>query len=232
MIRGYFVHKFPEAIPASYGFAFVLGMIGIQKDPTFDINWQKVSRIHRGIYQRPMVTVDDDAYKHSAFLVELCQYNNPAWNDMPLLINALMPAVDLTFLDVWIDRVTTQLSPKVKPLIYITQKHWLEIQSGPNAEVVSKRILLKANILSSQYKVSLPETPLYVDRLKYWEYENGKMQFDEYGKFEAVNVPTPPPPPPAGDELPIVHSCPHCGKHEAPIIYTCGYCGKKVKIFE
>ena len=229
MIRGYFVHKFPEAIPASYGFAFVLGMIGIQKDPTFDGNWLKVSHIHRGIYQRPNVTVDDDAFKHSAFLVELCQYNNPAWNDMPLVINALMPAVDLTFLNTWIDQVILHLKPMVKPLIYITQKHWKELQSGPNAEIVSKRILLKANLLSSQYNVSLPVTPQYVDRLKYWEYENGKMQFDEYGKFEAVNVPPPPPPP--GDELPLVHSCPYCGKQETPIVYTCGYCGKKVKIF-
>jgi hypothetical protein len=185
MIRGYFVHKFPDAIPATYGFAFVLGMIGIQKEPSFDTNWQKVSRIHRGIYQRPIVTVDDDAFKHSAFLVELCQYNNPAWNDMPLVINALMPAVDLTFLNTWLDQLINELKPKVKPLIYITLKHWRELQSGPNAEIVSKRILLKANIISSQYNVSSPETPLYVDRLKYWEYENGKMQYDEYGKCPA-----------------------------------------------
>ena len=221
MIKGYFVHKFPDAIPSSYGFAFVLGLIGINTDPTFDANWKKVFRIHRGIYQRPMVTAENDAFQHSSYLVQLCQYNNPAWNDMPLVINALMPAVDLTFLDVWLNQVILQLKPKVKPLIYITQKHWLEIQSGPNAEVISKRILLKANLLSSQFNVSLPETPLYVDNLKYWEYENGK--------FEAVNVP--PPPPPSGDELPLVHSCPYCGKQETPIIYTCGYCGKKVRIF-
>ena len=145
------------------------------------------------------------------------------------LNGCLMPAVDLTFLAVWLEQVIVELKPKVKPLIYITQKHWLEIQSGPNAEIVSRRILAQANLLSSQYNVSLPVTPLYVDRLKYWEYENGKMQYDEYGKFEAVNVPTPPPP--SGDELPLVHSCPYCGKQETPIIYTCGYCGKKVKIF-
>jgi len=229
MIKGYFVHKFPDAIPSSYGFAFVLGLIGINTDPTFDANWKKVFRIHRGIYQRPMVTAENDAFQHSSYLVQLCQNNNPAWNDMPLVINALMPAVDLTFLDVWLNQVILQLKPKVKPLIYITQKHWLEIQSGPNAEVISKRILLKANLLSSQFNVSLPETPLYVDNLKYWEYENGKMQYDENGKFEAVNVPTPPPP--SGDELPLVHSCPYCGKQETPIIYTCGYCGKKVRIF-
>jgi hypothetical protein len=86
-------------------------------------------------------------------------------------------------------------------------------------------------LISSQYKVALPETPLYVDRLKYWEYENGKMQFDENSKFEPVNVPVPPPLPPQGDELPLVHTCPYCGKQETPIIYTCGGCGKKVKVF-
>jgi hypothetical protein len=231
MIRGYFVHKFPDAIPASYGFAYVLGMIGIQRDPTFDANWLKVSHIHRGIYQRPNVTAENDAFKHSAFLVELCQYNNPAWNDMPLMINALMPYVDLTFLNVWVERIIYNLNPKVKPLIYITPKHWNEIQSGPNAEVVSKKILLSANLISSQYKVSLPDPLRYVDRLKYWEYENGKMQYDEYGKFEPVNVPTPPPPQPVGNELPLVHSCPYCGKQETPIIYTCGNCGKRVKVF-
>ncbi len=230
MIKGYFVHKFPDAIPDMYGFAYVLGMVGIQKDPNFDANWKKVARIHRGIYQRPIVTAENDAFQHSSFLVELCQYNNPAWNDMPLLINALMPNVDLTFLSVWLDRVITQLNPKVKPLIYVTPKHWLEMQSGPNAEVVSKRILLQANIISSQFNVTLPEKPLYVDKLKYWEYENGKMQYDENGQFEANNIPVPPPP--SGDALPLVHTCPYCGKQEKPIYYTCGYCGKKVKIFE
>jgi hypothetical protein len=231
MLRGYFVHKFPDAIPDSYGFAFVLGMIGINKEPSFDANWKKVSRIHRGIYQRPMVTAEDDAFKHSSYLIELCQYNNPAWNDMPLVINALMPGVDLTFLGVWTNQVITELQPKVKPLIYVTPKHWKEMLGGPNGEIVSKRILMQANLISSQYKVALPETPQYVDRLKYWEYENGKMQFDENGKFEPVNVPTPPPPAPVGDELPLVHTCPYCGKQETPIVYTCGGCGKKVKIF-
>jgi hypothetical protein len=148
---------------------------------------------------------------------------------MPLLINALMPNVDLTFLNVWLDRVITQLKPKVKPLIYVTPKHWLEMQSGPNAEVVSKRILLQANILSSQYDVSLPDKVLYVDKLKYWEYENGKIQYDENGQFEVNNIPVPPTP---TDALSLIHTCPYCGKQERPIVYTCSYCGKKVKIFE
>ena len=183
MIKGYFVHKLPDAIPSSFGFAYVLGMIGIARDPTFDANWDKVKHIRRGIYQRPIVTSYDDAFKHSAFLIELCQYNNPAWNDMPLLLNILQPNVDLTFINVWVDQITNGLHPKEKPLLFTTPAHWEAIQKGPNAEVVSKTILQKADLFSSEYKVNLPGKPLYVEKLKYWEFENGKMQYAPDGVF-------------------------------------------------
>ncbi len=229
MIKGYFVHKLPDAIPSAFGFAYVLGMLGLNKDPTFDANWLKVAHIRRGIYQRPIVNATDNAFQHSAFLIQLCQYNNPAWNDMPLLLNILIPGVDLTFINIWCDQIINALHPKEKPLLFTTLKHWGDIQKGPNAEVVSKTILQKADMMISQYRISLPSKPLYVNKLKYWEFESGKMQYASDGIFEHVipamvdlpdsggapaAVPTDPAvqPPAASTAYPIIHTCPHCGR--------------------
>jgi len=188
MIKGYFIHKLPDAIPTAFGFAFVLGKLGLKTDPNFDANWAKVVHIRRGIYQRPIVNSTDDAFHHSAFLIELCQYNNPAWNDMPLLINILVPYLDLTFINTWTSQIIDQLHPKEKPLLFTTPAHWESLQKGPNAEFVSKTILQKADILSSEYNVKLPSKVLYVDQLKYWEFENGKIQWAADGLFESVEV--------------------------------------------
>jgi hypothetical protein len=193
MIKGYFPHKLPDLIPTAFGFAFVLGKLGLNSDPTFEANWQKVSHIRRGIYQRPIVTAENDAFKHSAFLIELCNYYNPAWNDMPLLLNILVPNLDLTFINTWVSQIVDTLNPKEKPLLFTTPAHWANIQKGPNAEVVSKTILQNADIFSSEYRVSLPSKVLYVDRLKYWEFENGKMQYAPDGVFEPVIPPVPDP---------------------------------------
>jgi hypothetical protein len=203
MIKGYFPHKLPDAIPSAFGFAYVLGMLGLNTDPTFDAVWLKTSHIRRGIYQRPIVNSTDDAFHHSAFLIQLCNYNNPTWNDMPLLLNILVPNLDLTFINTWVTQITNALHPKEKPLLFTTLQHWIDLQKGPNAEVVSKTILQKADIMISQYRVSLPSKALYVDKLKYWEFENGKMQYAPDGVFERV-IPAVVSEPPPADENPYV----------------------------
>jgi hypothetical protein len=223
-LRGYFPHKLPDLIPSNFGFAFVLGKLGLNTDPTFNANWEKVKYIRRGIYQRPIVNSTDDAFKHSSNLIELCQYNNPAWNDMPLLLNILVPNLDLTFISVWVSQIINELHPKEKPLLFTTPKHWnVNLQGGPNSEVVSKTILQQADIISSEYNVELPSKLLYVDKLKYWEYSNGLMQFAPDGVFESVIPPvvidrppadsdpsTPPAIDPLAKDLTIHIKCPHC----------------------
>lgn len=234
MIKGYFPHVLPDLIPSNFGFAFILGKLGLNTDPTFDTNWERTRYIRRGIYQRPIVTVDNDAFKHSAFLIELCAYHNPAWNDMPLLLNILVPNLDLTFINVWVDQLVNQLKPKEKPLLFTTAKYWnTNLQGGPNSEYVSKNILQKADIMCSQYNVELPPKLLYVEKLKYWEYSKGLMQYAPDGVFEkiapvVVNDPPPadtgtPPaensdpstPPAVGQlatDLTIHLTCPNCKK--------------------
>ena len=237
MIKGYFPHKLPDLIPNAFGFAFVLGKLGLRTDPTFEPHWQLVSHIRRGIYQRPIVDAENDAFKHSAFLIELCNYNNPAWNDMPLLLNILVPNIDLTFINTWVEQIINGLHPKEKPLLFTTPAHWAAIQKGPNAEVVSKTILTKADILSSEYNVKLPSKVLYVDKLKYWEYENGKMQYDPDGRFEsvtpAVAVIPPPADDPVGDNLPDSGGVPAAVDQPASttggfIHLACPYCKKTI----
>jgi len=223
MLKGYFVHKLPDSVPTNFDFSFVIGKLGLNTDPTFDGNWEKVKRIHRGIYQRPIVNATDDAFKHSAFLIELCNYHNPDWNDKPLVLNILVPNLDLTFITVWLTQIIEQLHPKEKPLLFTTPKHWnVNLQGGPNSEVVSKTILQQADILCSQYNVALPEKLLYVDKLKYWEYSNGLMQYAPDGVFESIvpsvvvsppadEVPsTPPVVNPLAADLNIHIVCPHC----------------------
>jgi hypothetical protein len=222
MIRGYFAHKFPLEIAESYGFTFVQGKIGTTTDPAFGGLWDQTAAIHRGIYQKPMVTMVNNAYEHSSFLVELCQQHNPQWDDFPLVLNILQPNVDLTFISTWLEQIYTELHPKMKPLLYTTVKHWnTNLQGGPNAEPVSKTILLNAELLVSQYKVELPEKPLYVTQVRWWEYSNGRMQFAEDGVFEKQVV-TPIPVDTGGGDQPgtgmgllgdiTLHMvCPHCG---------------------
>ncbi len=223
-LKGYFPHKLPDLIPSSFGFAFVLGKLGLNTDPTFEANWDKVKYIRRGIYQRPIVNSTDDAFKHSSHLIELCQYHNPMWNDMPLLLNILVPNLDLTFINTWLTQIITELNPKEKPLLYTTVKHWnVNLQGGPNSEVVSKTILQNADLICSQYNVEQPSNLLYVDKLKYWEYSNGLMQFAPDGVFESVIPPVAADPPPADESDPStpvgqaflpdinIHiKCPHC----------------------
>jgi hypothetical protein len=224
MLKGYFPHKLPDLVPSNFGFAFVLGKLGLNTDPTFDTNWDKVKYIRRGIYQRPIVNATDDAFKHSSHLIELCQFHNPGWNDMPLLLNILVPNIDLTFINVWLTQIITELKPKEKPLLFTTPKHWnVNLQGGPNSEVVSKTILQNADLICSQYKVALPEKMIYVDKLKYWEYASGLMQYAPDGVFESVVPPVAADPPPAdtdpatppvvnplASDLTIHIKCPHC----------------------
>jgi hypothetical protein len=222
MIKGYFPHKHPNLIPSAFGFAFVLGKIGIVNDPAFSLNWDKVKSIRRGIYQRPVVTAENDAYNHSAFLIELCNYNNPDWDDMPLLLNIMQPNVDLTFINTWVSQIVNCLHPKEKPLLYTTPSHWENIQKGPNAEVVSKTILQSADIFSSEFKVKLPGKVLYVDKLKYWEHELGKMQYASDGVFavqeqgknapETGNLPGSTVESVTITDVTLHITCPHCSK--------------------
>ena len=208
MIKGYFPHKTPAAIPGNFGFAFILGKIGIQTDPSFSKYWDLCARIRRGIYQRPVVTAEHDAFHHASYMLELCQQVNPAWNDFPLMLNIMAPNVDLTFINNWVDYLVHELKPNMKPVLFTTLKHWnVNLQSGPNCEVVSKTILQMAEIFLSQYKVELPSKPLYVDKLHWWESADGAIQYAGDGQFEKVVVavqepPTPPPPsdvtPPSG----------------------------------
>ncbi len=216
MIKGYFPHKTSDAIPASFGFAFILGKIGLQTDPTFSKHWDLCSRIRRGIYQRPVVTAEHDAFHHASFMLELCQQYNPGWNDFPLMLNIMAPNVDLTFINVWVEYLIEQLKPNMKPVLYTTLKHWnVNLQSGPNCEIVSKRILQKAELFLSEYKVELPSKPLYVDKLHYWEHADGAIQYAGDGLFEKVALPASPP---AGETPPPTGETPPSGGSTDPII--------------
>lgn len=207
MIKGYFPHKTPDSIPGNFGFAFILGKIGLQTDPNFSKYWDLCSRIRRGIYQRPVVTAEHDVFHHASYLVELCQQYNPGWNDFPLMLNILAPNVDLTFINNWVEYLITELKPNMKPVLFTTLKHWnVNLQSGPNCEVVSKTILQKAELFLSQYRVELPSKPLYVDKLHFWECADGAIQYAGDGQFEKVVIPATPPaetPPPVGETPPI-----------------------------
>jgi hypothetical protein len=209
MIKGYFPHKLPDAIPGNYGFAFILGKLGLVTDPNFAMLWDRCAHIRRGIYQKPIVTPDNDVHAHFSFLLELCQQINPVWNDFPLMLNILAPNVDLTFINNWVGRIETELKPAMKPVLYTTLKHWADIQKGPNAEAVSKTILQKAEILLSQYNVELPERPLYVEKLHFWEYQNGFMQYAGDGIFQKVAVQPAPDPNPDPDPDPIPDPIPN-----------------------
>jgi hypothetical protein len=222
-MKGYFYHLHPEFIPTAYDFTFVRALVGIDTDAAFTDNWLKVIHIKRGVYQNPVVTPENDAYQHAAWLADFIQNNlkGNVWQEMPIVINATALNVDLMFLDTWITRLNDQLQqPFPKPLIYIAKKQWDTITDAPDALVVTSRILQKAGIFWSEWNVSQPQLPRYCAKkdVQYWEYTKGVILYDANGQFSTQPTPTPDPTPnptptPNGSTDVNIHlNCPYCGK--------------------
>jgi len=190
MEKAYFIHNLPNEIPANYDTAFILAKIGIQTDPNFPANWSKCGHIKKGLYVRPVVTPQNDVFAHASYLLELIQIvqssDGRAWDAAPIVLNAMQPNIDLMFMNNWVSYLIEHIQPTQRPLIYITPAWWSKIQKGDDAEVISKRILLGADLLVSQYNVSQPDKPTYCNLVKYWEFTNNKVSFDETGKFSGL----------------------------------------------
>ncbi len=207
MDKYYFPHIHPNDLPTNYGGAIILAKLGLKTDPNFESNWSKCSGINRLLYQRPEPTAENDAFAHAAFMQELVQIlqskYGAAWQTGSIVLN-IEYNLNLTWIQTWVDQIIAKIKPSFKPLLYVSPTRWQALQKGNNAQFVSENILLKADLIVSHWS-SLPQKPLYLSTIHWWEYESGHVFYADNGKFPSQTVPvdsggeTPPADPEGGN---------------------------------
>jgi hypothetical protein len=191
MKKGFVFNDNPSLIPANHDFVYFVGLNGKERDPLFLDRWKNENSLKRGVIHKPALSQSVNEYDNASamkWLLDDLGYSN--WNNgVPVIVDIFGASGDSRFnLDHIRVYGSYNFEAKTKFLLRLNVSTWNSLLNSNKVEAL--RLLNYYNILLVQWGVQKPAALAEIGMPLWWEYENGKIAFDETAQW--LNSPVPP----------------------------------------
>jgi hypothetical protein len=187
MKKGFVFDDNPQLLSEVYDLVYYVGMEGKERNQFSLDRWKDENVFKRGIIHRPAIMKDTDEYANaSSFKWLLDDLTYSGWNNgNPLIIDIFGVGGDNRFnldhIRVYGSYITEHFKPKLKPLLRLNPATWNAFLKANKTEAL--RLLTNYNLIMVEWGVTKPSPIEQVGIVKWWEYKNGMIAYDETGEW-------------------------------------------------